>query len=57
MKKIYIYIKNKERFRREKHNISVEEISNESIIETYWYGTGKDLVSEKEEIKCNNIIK
>ena len=26
-------------------------------IETYAYGTGKDLVSEKEEIKFNNVIK
>ena len=26
-------------------------------IETYAYGTSKDLVSEKEEIKCNRIIK
>ena len=26
-------------------------------IETYVYGMTKDLVSEKEEIKCNNIIK
>ena len=26
-------------------------------IETYAYGTSVDLVSEKEEIKCNNIIK
>ena len=25
-------------------------------IETYAYGTRKDLVSEKEQIKCNNII-
>ena len=25
--------------------------------ETYAYGTSKDLVSEKEEIKCNNEIK
>ena len=25
-------------------------------IETYAYGTSKDLVSEKEVIKCNNII-
>ena len=24
-------------------------------IETYAYGTSKDLVSEKEDIKCNNI--
>ena len=27
------------------------------LIETYAYGTSKDLVSEKEEIKCNNIYK
>ena len=25
--------------------------------EAYAYGTSKDLVSEKGEIKCNNIIK
>ena len=27
------------------------------LIETYAYGMSKDLVSEKEEIKCKNIIK
>ena len=27
------------------------------MIETYGYGTSKDLASEKEEIKCNDIIK
>ena len=26
-------------------------------METYAYGMSKDLVSEKEEIECNNIIK
>ena len=26
-------------------------------IETYAYGTSKDVVSEKQGIKCNNIIK
>ena len=26
-------------------------------IGTYAYGTSKDLVSEKEEIKCDNIMK
>ena len=26
-------------------------------IETYPYGTSKDLVSEKEDIKCRNILK
>ena len=25
--------------------------------ETYEYGISKDLVSEKEEVKCRNIIK
>ena len=30
--------------------------SVDSIV-TYAYGASKDLVSEKEEIKCNNIIK
>ena len=24
-------------------------------IETYGYGTSKDLIRDKEEIKCNNI--
>ena len=28
-----------------------------NLIETYTCGTSKDLVSEKEEIKCSNIIK
>ena len=27
------------------------------LIETYAHGTSKDLVSEKEDIKCNYIIK
>ena len=27
------------------------------LIETYAYGRCKDLISEKEETKCNNIIK
>ena len=27
------------------------------LIEIYGYRTSKDLVSEKEEIKCNNMIK
>ena len=26
-------------------------------IETYAYGTSKDIVSEKDKIKCSNIIK
>ena len=31
--------------------------STDSIIEIYAYRTNKDLVSEREEIKCNNISK
>ena len=27
------------------------------LIETYAYGRSRDLVSKKDEIKCNNIIK
>ena len=27
------------------------------LIETYTYETWKDLVSEKEEIRCNNVTK
>ena len=59
-----------QRFKSERHNVFTEEInkialsSNDDkriqsidLIETYAYGTSKDLVSEKEEIKCNNIIK
>ena len=54
----------------ERHNAVTEEINKISLrsnddkrmqpihsIETYAYGTSKDLVKEKEEIKCNNIIK
>ena len=64
-----LILKTQERFKIEKH-IYIGEINKialslnddkrmESIdlIETYAYGTSKYLVSEKEEIKCNNIIK
>ena len=52
------------------HNVFTEEInkitvsSNDDermqsidLIKTYAYGISKNIVSEKEEIKCNNIIK
>ena len=52
------------------HNVFTEEInkitvsSNDDermqsidLIKTYAYGKNKNIVSEKEEIKCNNIIK
>ena len=52
------------------HNIFTEEINKINLIsndnkrtqsidsiERYAYGKSKNLVSEKEEIKCNNTIK
>ena len=52
------------------HNVLTKEFNKVSLsanydkrlqsidsIETYAYGTSKDSVSEKEEIKWNNIIK
>ena len=35
----------------------IKKIQSIDSIESYAYGTSKDLVSKKEEIKCNNIIK
>ena len=53
-----------------RHNTFTEEINKIALsssdnkrmqsivsIETFAYGTSRDLVSEKEEIKCNNILK
>ena len=57
-----------QRFKSEKHNVFTEEINKVSLssnddkrmqsldfIETYVYGTRKDLVSEKVDIKCSSI--
>ena len=62
--------KTQQKFITEKQSVFTEEInkialsSNDDkrmqsidLIETYAYGMGKYLVSEKEEIKCNNVIK
>ena len=62
-------LKIQQRFKSERHNLFTEEINKIALssnddkriqsfhsIETYAYGTRKDLVSEKE-IKCNSIIK
>ena len=59
-----------QRFKNESHNVFTEEIhkialssyydkvmQSIDLIETYAYGTSKELVSKKDEIKCNNIIK
>ena len=61
-------LKIQQRFKSERHNVFTEEINKiasnddkkiQSIdsIETYAYGTIKNLVSKKEEIKYSNIIK
>ena len=63
-------LKIQQRFKSERRNFFTEEINKITLsstddermqsidwIETYAYGTSKDLVSDKEEIKYNNIIK
>ena len=61
MKSNISVLKTQQRFKSEKHNVlsSNDNKRMQSIdsIETYAYGTSKDLVSKKEDIKCNNIIK
>ena len=55
-------------FKSERHTVFTEKINKIALssngdermqsidlIETYVYGTNKDLVIDKEEIKCNNI--
>ena len=59
-----------QRFKIERHNVFTEEINKTALssnddkrmqstdsLDTYAYGTSKDLVRKKEEIKCNNITK
>ena len=63
-------LKTHRRFKSENYNGFTEEINKTALssnddkrmqsiglAETYPYGTSKDLVSEKEKIKCNCIIK
>ena len=65
-----LILKTQQRFKSERYNVFAEEINKialssnddkriESIdsIEPYPYGTSKDLVSEREDIKCNDMIK
>ena len=60
-------LKTQQRFKREGHNVFTKETDNIALssnddkeiqsidlIESYAYGTSKVLVSEKDEIKCNN---
>ena len=62
-------LKTQQIFKSEKHKVFTEEINMIALssnddkriqsidsIETYAYGTSKDLVGQKEEIKCSNII-
>ena len=63
-------MKTQQIFKSKKHNIFAQEINNIALssndnkrmksidpTETHTYGTNQDLVREKEEIKCNNIMK
>ena len=50
-------LKTQQRVISERHNVFTEEINKIALIEIYAYRTSKDLVKEKEGIKCNIIIK
>ena len=65
-----VILKAQQRFKSETHNVFTEVInkialsSNDDktmqsidLIDSYAYGTSKDLICQKEKIKCNNIIK
>ena len=56
-------------FKSKRHDVFTEEVNKITLnlnddkrmqsinsIETYAYGTSKDLVSYKDDSKCNNII-
>ena len=62
--------KTQQRFNSERHNVFTEEVNKIALssndddrmesfdsIETYAHGVSKDIVNEKEKIKCNNIKK
>ena len=63
-------LKVQQRFKRESYNGFTKKINKIALIsnsdkrmqsinsiETYAYGMSKDVLSKKEEIKCNNITK
>ena len=65
-----LILKTQQKVKSERHNVFTEKIVNIAwnsnddkrmqsidLIETYAYRTSKDLLSRKEEIQCNNIIK
>ena len=62
-----LILKKQQRFKSERHNYFTEELTKIALssnddkriqsivsIETYAYETSKDIVSQKEEIKCKN---
>ena len=57
-----LILQTQQRFKSEKHNVFIEEINNIGLSSNddkkmQSIDSIKDLVSEKEEIKCSNIIK
>ena len=65
-----LILKKQQRFKSKRHNVFPEEINKIGLssngdkrmgsidsIETYAYGTSKDLICKKEKIKRNIIIK
>ena len=65
-----LILKSQQRLRIENHIVFTEEVNKTALsanddkrtqsidsTETYGYGTSKDLVCKKEEVKCNNRIK
>ena len=70
MKSSKLILKTQQRFKSKNHDVFTEEVNKIALslnddkriqsidsIETYACGTNKDLMSEREESKCNNIIK
>ena len=65
-----LILKSQQRFRNEKYKVYTEEANKIAVsanndkriqsiewIETYAYGTSKNLVCKKEENKCNYLMK
>ena len=64
-----LILKRQQRFRIEKHNVFTKDINKIALssnddkiiqsinsVETFAYGTSKDLISKKEELKCSVTI-
>ena len=65
-----VILKTQQRFKSERHNVFTEEIKKIALssnddrrmqsfdsIKTYTYGTSKDQICKKKQIKRNNIIR